>query len=103
MRVIIIGILASLFFASTFVLNRAMDLSGGSWIWSAALRFFFTLPFLLSIVAIRRNLRPLLAELKAQPASWLIWSTVGFGLFYAPLCFAAAYGTGWLVAATWQI
>jgi len=103
MRVIIIGILASLFFASTFVLNRAMDLSGGSWIWSAALRFFFTLPFLLSIVAIRRNLKPLMAELRAQPASWLIWSTIGFGLFYAPLCFAAAYGPGWLVAATWQI
>nr|NSL47704.1 multidrug resistance efflux transporter family protein [Dendrosporobacter quercicolus DSM 1736]SDM80139.1 Putative multidrug resistance efflux transporter [Dendrosporobacter quercicolus] len=103
MRVMIIGLLAALFFASTFVLNRAMDLAGGSWVWSAALRYFFTLPFLLAIVAFRRNLRPLLEELTAQPAAWIIWSTVGFGLFYAPLCFAAAYGPAWMAAGTWQI
>ena len=42
-------------------------------------------------------------SLKAQPGTWLGWSTVGFGLFYAPLCFAAAYGPAWLVAGTWQI
>lgn len=34
---------------------------------------------------------------------WLLWSFVGFGLFYAPLCFAAAYSPGWLIAGTWQI
>lgn len=103
MQLILIGLLASLFFASTFILNRAMDLSGGSWIWSAALRYFFTVPFLLLIVLARRNMRALLAEMKANPCEWLIWSTVGFGLFYAPLCFAAAYGPAWLVAGTWQI
>ena len=103
MYIILIGILAALFFASTFVLNRAMDLAGGSWVWSAALRYLFTLPFLLSIVALRRNMRPLLEELKAQPAAWMVWSTVGFGLFYAPICFAAAYGPAWMVAGTWQI
>ena len=30
-------------------------------------------------------------------------SIVGFGLFYAPLSFAGAFGPGWLVASTWQI
>lgn len=39
MKAILVGILASLFFAVTFVLNRAMELSGGSWYWSASLRF----------------------------------------------------------------
>jgi uncharacterized membrane protein len=34
LQVIFIGMLASLFFASTFVINRAMDLSGGSWIYA---------------------------------------------------------------------
>ena len=31
MKAIVIGILASFFFAFTFVLNRAMDLGGRSW------------------------------------------------------------------------
>ena len=35
------------FFAFTFVLNRSMDLGGGYWGWSAALRYLFTLPLLL--------------------------------------------------------
>ncbi len=39
MKAIVIGILASLFFAVTFILNRAMELSGGSWMWSSSLRF----------------------------------------------------------------
>lgn len=103
MQIIFIGILASLFFSSTFILNRAMELSGGSWIWSASLRYLFTIPFLLFIVMTRRNMKILAAEIKTRPMAWLIWSTIGFGFFYAPLCFAAAYGPAWLVAGTWQV
>ncbi|MBC8015959.1 MAG: multidrug resistance efflux transporter family protein [Sporomusaceae bacterium] len=102
MQLILIGILASLFFSSTFILNRAMDLSGGSWIWSASLRYFFMVPFLVLIVMARRNMRALLDDMKTRPLEWITWSSVGFGLFYAPLCFAAAYGPAWLVAGTWQ-
>lgn len=102
LRVIIIGILASLFFSSTFILNRAMDLSGGSWIWSASLRYLFTVPFLVMIVIGRRNIGTLIADMKSRPWEWILWSSIGFGLFYAPLCFAAAYGPAWLVAGTWQ-
>jgi drug/metabolite transporter (DMT)-like permease len=103
LQLIFIGILASLFFSSTFVLNRAMDLSGGSWIWSASLRYIFTVPFLLLIVMSRRNMQALFDHMKLKPREWFIWSSVGFGLFYAPLCFAAAYGPAWLVAGTWQV
>ena len=103
MKPIIIGILASFFFAFTFVLNRSMELSGGSWIWSASLRYIFMIPFLFLLVLGRRNLKPLFAEMKKNPGSWLLWSTIGFGFFYAPLSFAAAYGPGWLIAGTWQI
>lgn len=103
MRPIFLGVLAAFFFAFTFILNRSMALSGGSWIWSASLRYFFMVPFLLAIVMSRRNLKPLLLEMKRNPASWLVWSIIGFGLFYAPLSFSAAYGPGWLVAGTWQI
>jgi drug/metabolite transporter (DMT)-like permease len=103
MRPIILGIFAAFFFAFTFVLNRSMDLAGGSWIWSATLRYFFMVPFLFIIVIVRKNLKPLLVEMKRAPAPWLLWSSVGFGLFYAPICFSASYAPGWLIAATWQI
>ena len=80
-----------------------MALSGGSWIWSASLRYFFMCPLLLVIVGLRGNLRPLFVEMRTHLSIWLLWSTIGFGLFYAPLTFAAAYSPGWLTAATWQV
>lgn len=80
-----------------------MELSGGSWIWSASLRYLFMIPFLLILVMCRGNVKPLFLEMKRKPGTWLLWSFIGFGLFYAPLSFAAAYGPGWLVAGTWQI
>ncbi|TDT63688.1 putative multidrug resistance efflux transporter [Fonticella tunisiensis] len=103
MKAILLGILASFFFAFTFILNRQMNISGGSWVWSASLRYIFMLPFLILIVGSRRNLIPALKEIRKNIFSWLLWSTVGFGLFYAPLSFAASYGPAWLIAGTWQI
>jgi len=61
------------------------------------------IPFLLVIVIHRKNLQPLLKEMKSDWKQWLLWSSIGFGLFYAPICFASAYGPGWLIAGTWQI
>lgn len=103
MKPIFIGVGAAFFFAFTFVLNRSMELSGGSWIWSASLRYIFMIPFLLVIVLARRNFGALLIEMKRNLLSWIIWSFVGFGLFYGPLCYAAAYSPGWLIAGTWQV
>jgi drug/metabolite transporter (DMT)-like permease len=103
LRPLFLGICAALFFSFTFILNRAMELSGGSWIWSASLRYLFMIPLLFIIVAGRKNFRPLLQVMKENPGRWMLWSFVGFGLFYAPLCFAAAYSPGWLIAGTWQI
>lgn len=103
MREIGIGIIASLFFAVTFVLNRSMDLAGGSWMWSSSLRFIWMLPFMAMIVTYRGNHTTLFKEMKNHLPQWLLWSTIGFGLFYAPLTYAASFGPGWLVAGTWQI
>lgn len=103
MRPILLGILSALFFACTFVLNRSMDLSGGNWMWSASLRYFYMIPFLLCIVLMRKNLKELWILMKDNPVEWLKWSFIGFGLFYAPLCLAAAYSPGWLIAGTWQL
>ncbi|WP_050181885.1 DMT family transporter [Domibacillus robiginosus] len=103
MKEIAIGLLASVFFAVTFVLNRSMELSGGSWMWSASLRFLFMLPFFVVIVAMRGTLRQLLSEMKQHPAAWIVWSFFGFVLFYAPITYAAASGPGWLIGGTWQL
>ena len=103
MKEIGLGVLASLFFAVTFILNRSMEISGGSWMWSASLRYFFMFPFLLVIVLMRGGLKSLLTEMKHQPALWFGWSFVGFVLFYGPITFAAAYGPGWLISGTWQL
>ena len=102
-RAIALGIASSLFFSITFIVNRLMSLSGGSWIWSAALRFYWMLPFFAIIVGARRNLPDLIIEIKKNRIQWLVWSTIGFGIFYTSLTYAAAYGPSWLVASTWQV
>ncbi|WP_211653782.1 DMT family transporter [Planococcus alpniumensis] len=102
MKPIVLGLAGAMFFAVTFVVNALMEAQGGHWVWSASLRYLFMIPFLLLIVILRGNLRPLLQEMRKYKVKWLLWSFVGFGLFYAPLCFAAAYSPGWLIAGTWQ-
>jgi drug/metabolite transporter (DMT)-like permease len=103
MKEIMIAIVASMFFAVTFILNRSMELSGGSWIWSSSLRFLFMVPFLIIIVLLRSGLKQLIDEMLRHPLQWVCWSFFGFVLFYAPLTYAAAYGPGWLIAGTWPI
>ncbi|MGR9594770.1 DMT family transporter [Bacillus thuringiensis] len=100
---IFLGICGAFFFSFTFTINRAMELSGGNWIWSASLRFIFMTPFLLLIVISRKKLKQLLQVMRENLGTWVLWSFVGFFLFYAPLCFAAAHAPGWIIAGTWQI
>lgn len=97
-----LGALASLFFSFTFVVNHLMSLSGGSWMWSASLRYLFMVPLLGCIVGVRKGWTPLRHEMAKHKRVWLLWSFIGFGLFYAPICFAAAYSPGWLLAGAWQ-
>jgi len=102
-KALILGITASFFFAFTFILNQQMNISGGSWLWSSSLRFIFMLPILLVIMIMKNQLFDVLNDIIKKPIQWITWSTVGFGLFYAPLTFASVYGSSWLVAGTWQI
>lgn len=102
-KALIYGIFASFFFAFTFILNRSMHLSGGSWIWSASLRYFFTFLMMALIIWRKYGFSHIHSVIAKDPWNWIIWSTVGFGLFYAPLSFAADYGASWLIAASWQI
>lgn len=98
-----LSIFSAMFFAVTFVLNRMMSNQGGSWIWASSFRFFWMLPILLIIVVSRKKLKPLWVEMRMQPLQWILWSTIGFGVFYSLLTFAASYGPSWLVASTFQV
>lgn len=98
-----LGILASLFFATTFILNRSMQLGGGSFFWTASLRFLFMFPCLLSLVALQRGHGRIIQEIKRHPKEWFLWSFVGFGVFYFFLSWGADHGSSWLVVGAWQI
>lgn len=100
-RALLYGGLASLFFAFTFIFNRSMDMAGGDWMWSACLRYFIMLPIL--AVLLGRRMGPVLEAVRARPWAWLLWSSVGFGLFYLPLTLAGVFGASWMVAACWQV
>lgn len=101
-KALFLGILGSFFFAFTFVLNRSMNLSGGYWLWNAVLRYLFTLPIMFILLLKNKKYRPVLDDIKERPMPWFLWSTVGFGLFYAPLSLASVYAESWFTAAAWQ-
>jgi drug/metabolite transporter (DMT)-like permease len=104
-RLILTGILAGLFFSTTFVLNRAMSLSGGSWVWSASLRYghmAIMLALILVLTGQRTVLEGTLRLFRRHWALFTVAGSVGFGLFYALICFSASFAPGWVVATTWQ-
>ncbi len=104
-RLIVLGVLAALFFSSTFVLNRSMSLEGGHWVWTASLRFAWMLLLLTGwMLAARgpRGVRAAWALFRGHPLFWTAAGSVGFGVFYALVSFASSYAAGWVVAATWQ-
>lgn len=102
---IVAGILASAFFSLTFIINQSLSLADASWQWTAALRYFFMVPLLGALLRITGKGEPtrITRVVGQNPTPWIIGGTIGFGFFYAPLTFAAAYGPAWLVAGTWQL
>lgn len=102
-KALLYGIAGSFFFAFTFILNRSMNLAGSYWLWGACLRYIFMLPMLVLALAPSGGWKRTFAEIRKAPGTWILWSTVGFGLFYAPLCLASVYGESWFTASCWQI
>jgi len=105
-RLIALGTLAALFFSSTFILNRAMSLAGGDWVWSASLRFGYMFVFLIVIILMTQGWQALIAIKDVFLQYWRFWiltGTIGFGIFYALVTFSASFAAAWVVATTWQI
>ena len=104
-RLILTGILAGLFFSATFVLNRAMSLSGGHWVWSASLRYGYMLLMLALALVLTGQRQVLASTLCLFGRHWALFTlagSIGFGLFYGLICFSASFAPGWVVATTWQ-
>ncbi len=104
-RLISLGILASLFFSSTFILNRAMSLAGGHWVWTSSLRFGFMLVFLVLLLLVTQGKNALIQIKDVFRQHWIFWiitGSIGFGIFYSLITFSSTYASGWVIATTWQ-
>jgi drug/metabolite transporter (DMT)-like permease len=105
-QLILLGLLSSAFFSATFILNRAMSLSGGHWVWTSSLRFVHMFFLLIILIAITKGVNYLSDVTKIFIKNfkfWLLAGSIGFGIFYSMLCYAADHAPGWVVAGTWQI
>ncbi len=105
LKLILIGVLAGAFFSSTFILNEVMASQGGHWFWSASLRYLFMWVLLSIIITAKNGLTTLFDLTKLFITHWRFWCIaggIGFGLFYAPLCFGANHAPAWVIAATFQ-
>ncbi|MDG4985005.1 multidrug resistance efflux transporter family protein [Lactococcus lactis] len=102
---ILLGVLSALFFSLTFILNQMMSLSVTSWAWTASLRFLFMFPLFGLVVAFQRNngFKKIVNAIKSDWKYWMVWSNVGFSLFYIPMCFASTLVPAWMIASSWQI
>lgn len=104
-RLITTGVLAAFFFSSTFILNRAMSLQGGHWVWTASLRYGYMLVLLclwLVLTGQRSVLQRALCLYRDRWRFWTVTGSIGCGVFYALLTYSASYAPGWVVATTWQ-
>jgi len=104
-KLIVLGIISGAFFSTTFVLNELMSVQNGHWLYSATLRYFFMILFLAVILLFQGGIKRLkeVTNLFLQNyIFWIISGTIGFGFFYALICFAADYSPGWVIAASWQ-
>lgn len=63
---ILLGIVGAFFFAFTFILNRSMSLGGGYWMYSAILRYVFTLPILFAALIKGKKYAPVLTDINGN-------------------------------------
>lgn len=105
-RLIGLGLLAAALFSCTFVLNRAISLAGGPWVWNAVLRYIDMAVLMSAWIAWRSGVPKLVAVLRLfvrHPGTWLPAGGIGFGVFYACICFAGDHAPAWVLSGTWNV
>jgi drug/metabolite transporter (DMT)-like permease len=98
-----LGLLASSLFSATFIVNRAIGLSGGHWYWTAVLRYVWVILLLAAWFSSRRQLGNVFRALQRHWVFWTVAGSIGVGAFYAPLTYATTKAPGWIVACTMQL
>lgn len=104
-RLILLGLLAGAFFSSTFILNELMSAAGGHWFWSASLRYVFMWLIITVIITMQYGagrIKELTTIFCQHWSFWCVTGSIGFGLFYTGICYAADHVAGWVVAATFM-
>lgn len=104
-RLILLGLLAGAFFSSTFVLNELMSTAGGHWFWSASLRYLYMFLLITAIIMFQYGFDRIRELTKIFYKHWKFWcftGSIGFGVFYAGICYASDHISGWVVAATFM-
>lgn len=103
---ILLSLLSAALFSSTFVLNYAMALGEGHWVWTAVLRYMFTIVLLMFGLSLFKGWRYVLGLLELfmeNPFFWVFAGSFACGIFYAGIAFSSELLRGWVVAATWQL
>ena len=104
-KLILLGLLSGAFFSSTFILNELMSAAGGHWFWSASLRYVFMWLMLTAIIVMQHGfgrIRELATIFRQHWGFWCVTGSIGFGIFYTGICYAADHAAGWVVAATFM-
>ncbi|WP_413190260.1 multidrug resistance efflux transporter family protein [Psychrobacter sp. AT9] len=104
-KLILLGLLAGAFFSSTFILNELMSDAGGHWFWSASLRYVFMWLIITAVIVMQHGfgrIKALTAIFFQHWGFWCLTGSIGFGLFYTGICYAADHVAGWVVAATFM-
>lgn len=97
------ALIAIVCFSSTYIINRLVSLGDADWRWNASLRHFIILFILGILLLAQKKVGYVLSIIAKNPWKWLLWSTVGFGFFYAFLTYGSFYGESWLAVGVWQI
>lgn len=104
-KLILLGLLAGAFFSSTFILNEVMSAAGGHWFWSASLRYVFMWVIVTALIVMQHGfgrIKELTTIFRQHWGFWCITGSIGFGIFYTGICYAADHVAGWVVAATFM-
>ncbi len=102
MTAVLLGLLASACFSVTFIVNRAIGVAGGHWVWTATLRYAWVLLMLGAWFGIRGRLPAVLEAFRREWRFWVVAGSVGYGIFYTGLAYASTLAPGWVVACTMQ-
>lgn len=98
-----IALLSTICFSSTYVINRLISVGDNfSWRWNASLRHYIMFIILGIYLLLSNQMKQTLQVVKKNPGKWILWSTVGFGLFYSFLTYGSYHGESWLTVGVWQ-